>query len=448
MPPRAASNLLLLSSISHIVGKESVRNGFRYVLQLSDGTSARVAASQARIHYPILVETYERAQLPLPPPPAERAERKQEEKEEKEEKQSGREGAAGRGRIDPLLAAAQAQLREQEEVMATLRLQLAARSSPPDCPPPSSVDESASLFARHPPRASDLSGFDGSSGSKLDEWLKKLTLLTRLHGMNSRDTVLYATSRLDGAALEWWLELNSAQQHECGSFETLSAALRLRFQPITSASVARAQLDKLYQNSRHVNQYIADFQRVCAQIGSKLGEENALHAFMRGLHRSIAEPLRVNGVSTVKEAIAAAARIGELMSTSSGAVRDGVANSLHQMQLEESGEELSISTQIERAVLNALQAQQTQHTPTSNTRFSSGPSVHPQRSKLLGGARGRGGARGSTRFGGSVRPPPSVPGVSPDEVRRRWDKQLCLRCSEPGHRVLECGNSISVQSKN
>ena len=92
----------------------------------------------------------------------------------------------------------------------------------------------------------------------------------------------------------------------------LASALRLRFQPITAARTAREQLDKLQQGSRGINDYIAEFQRLRTLLPS-MSEDDALYAFERGLRRELAEKLRVQGVSSVQEAIALAARVGGLL---------------------------------------------------------------------------------------------------------------------------------------
>lgn len=194
-------------------------------------------------------------------------------------------------------------------------------------------------------------------------------------------------------------------------------------------------------------EYIADFQRLSALIGAGLGDDNALHAFMRGLRTDISNQLEVAGIGELPAAIEVAARIGGVMSVSQGigathgAVRTGAVSSVRQMQLTDTGD-ASLDTRIEQVVLNVMHAQRPLNGAMSDSRANTDITTSAR-----GGRGGRGG-RGRGRGGrwGSEHPMPSVPGVSADEVRRRWDARQCLRCGDDGHRVLECGNAISSQS--
>ena len=293
-----------------------------------------------------------------------------------------------------------------------------------------------SRFARKEPRATDLQEYDGASGAKLDDWLKQLAMAARLYHLNAQEAVDFAGSRLRSAALDWWLALSTDELAAIADREALGTALRARFQPVTAARTAREQLDKLQQGSRGVNEYIADFQRLTTQIGmASLGQENALHAFERGLRRELAMELRKQGVTTLQEAIALAARVGGLMQSS--AAQPG-RSSLNQMDID-NGEQPP--KEIWQALLNAMQSRDTSG---MGAKTQTHRGYTQERERNAGGA-GRGGARGGGRGGRfAPRGPPTVPGVPGHVVQRRWDAQQCLRCGEGGHNSHACPNAISA----
>jgi Retrotransposon gag protein len=294
-----------------------------------------------------------------------------------------------------------------------------------------------SRFARKEPRAQDLREYDGASGAKLDEWLQELTLATFLYKLNTLESTSFAVSRLRGAALQWWLALEAAQQDTIqADAKALGTALRERFQPVTASRTAREQLDRLQQGSRDVNEYIADFQRLRTQLPT-MGEEDALYAFERGLRRELAEKLRMQGVQSLREAIAMAARVGGLMQ----AVRPAPvpAASAHQMDTSDSVEE-----RITRSVLNALQAQGSSAPTGFGAKTQTQRGYHQDR---RGPGRGRAGSSAGGRFG-EQRSLPPVPGVSAAVVEQRRAAGQCYRCGSADHTRFECPNATSSHSTN
>ena len=296
-----------------------------------------------------------------------------------------------------------------------------------------SQGEEQSRFARKEPRAQDLREYDGAPGAKLDAWLQELTLATDLYELNEREAVKFAASRLRDAALQWWLALGAEGRAAMRTADALAMGLRERFQPITASRVAREQLDLLQQGGRSVNDYIADFQRISTQIGlASLGEENALHAFERGLRRDLAVELRKQGVQTLKEAIAMAARVGGLMQQQ--AARPAPTASAHQMEVDQ-GNGTALEERVARSVLNALQAQGVgAKTQTQRS--------YQQERRGAGRSAGRGG-NASSRLG-EQRSLPPVPGVPAAVVEQRRAAGQCYRCGSADHTRFECPNATSA----
>ena len=224
---------------------------------------------------------------------------------------------------------------------------------------------------------------------------------------------------------------------------TLTTALRARFQPISAARTAREELDKLAQGSRGVNDYIADFQRLRTQLPG-MAEDDALHAFERGLRRELAVELRKQGVTTVQAAIALVARIGGLLQAGAG-MQPGRSAAAHQMDLDDGGDSTSMEDRIARSVLNALQSQsagssglgaKTQTQPGYEDDRKGGPF------RGRGGAKGGRGGRFGGRGGGGMTY--TIPGVPPALVDQRRAAGQCLRCGSGEHRGMECPNAPSA----
>jgi hypothetical protein len=291
-----------------------------------------------------------------------------------------------------------------------------------------------SRFAKKEPRAQDLREYDGAAGARLDSWLDELALASMLYELNAREAVLFAVSRLRGAALQWWLALGSASQAAVTDSAALAAALRARFQPVTAARTAREQLDKLAQGSRGVNEYIADFQRLHTQLPN-MAAEDALYAFERGLRRELAVELRKQGVTSLQDAIALVARIGGLLQASAP------QNRVNQMDIDDGDGSASRLDRIE-AALNAL-------TSGGGNNAGLGAKTQTQRGyQQERSAGGRGGGRGGRggRFGGRGGAGASftIPGVPAAVVEQRRAAGQCFRCGSADHRSMECPSAPSA----
>lgn len=346
------------------------------------------------------------------------------------------------------MAALEQLVRDQAQQLQQLRA--SPQQSPQQSPRPTpyAAAPQQSRFAHKEPRANDLREYDGASGAKLEEWLQELAKVARLFRLNDTEAVDFGVSRLTGAALQWSLALDASQQATLVNTAALASALRTRFQPLAITVLARDQLDRLQQGARSINDYIAEFQRLRAQLPD-MGEADALHAFGRGLRMDLREKLREHNVTTVQAAIDLAARVGGLRQAA--AASTSRAATAAQMEVDESTNAMGTSLdarmeRLERTMLNALQSGSVLGDNSGVSSFSGlGAKTQTQRGYADGRSnfRGRGGApsRGG-RFGGQ-REPPRVPGVPEDIVRQRIAAQQCVRCGVEGHRSPACPNAIS-----
>jgi hypothetical protein len=326
-------------------------------------------------------------------------------------------------------------VRQQAEAQAHLQAQLAARASSSAASSPqqhtvasaAAAAYAASAPRKKEPRLSDLADYDGAAGEKLDTWLDSLQRCADYYEQSNAEAVRFAVAHLRETAYAWWRTLDSDAQTavHAGGITTFALALRARFQPITTERVARQQLDKLVQGSRHINEYIADFNKLRARIPS-MSEADALYAFERGLRSEVAMELRKQKIATLRAATELAAHIGGVADAPSTPSR------LNQMNLHD-GDGASLDDRITKAVLNAMHA-----------RDGGGPQMQHRGYTQERQRGGRGGARGGRggRLGHGG--PPVVPGVPEHVVRQRLDARQCVRCGEGGHHSPACPNAISA----
>jgi len=328
-----------------------------------------------------------------------------------------------------------AESRQLAELVRQQQQQIAALQAAQHQPPSQSSVVSSSRFAKKEPRASDLREFDGSA-DELDRWVNELGSVIGLFRLTADETVQFAVSRLRDAAWYWWTDLGADGQSMITNADALTSGLRARFQPITTAKVARSQLDQLRQGQRHINEYISEFQRLRARV-PRMTDDEAVHVFERGLRSDIAAELRKSDVGTVAAAIALAARIGGLTPASTPSTsnpHNRPAASANQMY-----DANDMQQMVRTAVLQAMQAQQSSGDIGPSTNVLSG------NSSVNGGGRfQRGGRRGGGGFNNrpTARQLPVVPGVSPEIVQQRWDAKQCLRCGSLEHRAISCPNAI------
>jgi hypothetical protein len=445
------------------VRKAPSGNGQQFEIRWQDQEATTwEAASRIRRQIPLLVQAFE-------------AQQQQQQNASMEEEEESVEGAAmaddkvvvpGRAQEASLAAdgsSMQAQLKAMQRLIREQGQQLQQLRASPSHPPQPSlgpasapiatppVEPQQSRFARKEPRAQDLREYDGAAGAKLDEWLQELARAVRLFQLNDREAVDFGVSRLTAAALQWSLALSAPQQTALVDAAALGAALRARFQPVTAARLAREQLRALRHGSRSINDYIADFQRLHAQLPS-MAEEDALFAFEAGVNRDIAVELRKQRIQTVADAISLAAHIGSVGAAAPTAPAlhgtRGASIAAAQMEIDDDGHRdgVSLDDRIQRAVLNAMQSQAL----CGSSQHGIGTKAHPKRgyNSDRGGARGGRGGRFGNRGGAAADSPrlPKMPGVPEAVVEQRRAAGQCYRCGSAEHTRFECTNASSAST--
>jgi hypothetical protein len=319
-----------------------------------------------------------------------------------------------------------AQMLQMQGALQLLMAQQAAAQ------PPGGVAGPSRTALRLPPPAS----FDGRA-SALDGWLADMKKQFDHHAVTQDgERLRQAPGFLTGAAYDWWERLDVASRPT--TWEAFAAALRKRFQPVTSADTARAKLLALAQGKTTVNEYIASFLRLLMAVPS-MSEDDRLFQFLRGLRPQIAVQLRMQGVSTVDEAINKAARVGSAgelsglssfgASTSAHAAAPMELDAIEELKDDEtsSGSSSSRVARLEENVQEMLAFMREQR--KGNGSASSGPP------SSRGSFAPRGGRSASSHRNRGL---PQIPHLSPLQVKEYMDAGRCFGCGSTEHQSRQC----------
>lgn len=317
-----------------------------------------------------------------------------------------------------------------QQMQQQMQHQAAVASSPGASSIAASSASSAPRFERGP-RISPPQSFDGKS-SALDEWIVELNQQFEWYGTNTEaERIRFATMFLKGAARDWWMHLPSADKNSIVSWTQLTDSLRKRFQPVTTAEMARAKLSSLAQGKSNIHEYVAAFRRLIISLPS-MEEGDKLFAFVRGLKSAIATQIRVQGITTVDSAIELAVRVGSLGEFAAIASAASGSNSSN------SG---SNSAPME---LDAIEGLESESTNDTNGNSNSNSVTRAEFQQLLAAMQDRRAPNKNRRpaggeRGGEVRSPRfQVKGLTPEQVRSHLDANTCFGCGSKDHQSRNC----------
>jgi hypothetical protein len=278
------------------------------------------------------------------------------------------------------------------------------------------------------PRMPAPATFEGRAAA-LDEWIADINQQIAWYAMGEAAAIRFACGFLRGAARDWLAGLGAVPD----TWAQLQGALRARFQPVNSADTARGKLLALSQGKQSVHEYVDAFRRLLIRVPS-MSDDDRLYQFIRGLRSSIGVQLRVQGVATLHDAIAMAARIGGI----SDAQQQGGAASSSSAPMEldalagieglEADTSAAANAPITRAELQQLlNAIREGHRGTSASSCSSSSSSSSNRN-------------GNGRY--VPRGLPTVPHLTSDQVREYMEAGKCFGCGSKDHRGRQCPKRI------
>ena len=326
--------------------------------------------------------------------------------------------------MDPASAAVLQQmelrLQQQAQQMALLQQQMQQ---------PQQQQQQQPLPQRLPPapRLPPPAAFDGKAAS-LDAWVADMVQQFEWYGAHGEaDRMRFATGFIAGSARDWWTATAVASRPT--TWDGFLAALRKRFQPVTTAETARAKLSTLQQGKASIHDYVIAFRQLLVSVPT-MGEDDRLFTFIRGLRPAIATQLRVHGVTTIDAAIDMATRVGSLgelagLTAPRGATpaaspvnaEDMMLDNIEGLDAETRDGPQPASASISQAqfqqLLNAMRTDR-----SADRKYASNP-----KGKDVTSAIGK-------RFK-----------LTPEQVREHFDKNQCFNCDAIGHSSRSCPKS-------
>jgi Retrotransposon gag protein len=295
------------------------------------------------------------------------------------------------------------------------------------------------------PRLPPPAPFDGKSAA-LDEWAVVMQQQFDWYASSEAEKLRMAVAFQKGAALDWWTnQLSPADRSAVATWDQFVAALRKRFQPVTTAELARVKLSRLEQGKASIHEYVAAFRRLIIALPA-MEEGDRLFAFTRGLKPSIATQLRIQGVKRVDEAIEMAVRVGTmgdfaaLASSSSSTRVDAEAMEIDNIEGVEGLE--PASTDGDSAATPASKA-----SPASASGSEAAVTRADLHALIAAMADNRRSRVSKADRQGRRPAQKEGEGLTAEEMREHLDSNRCFYCHKTGHRAVECRRKMREQGK-
>lgn len=210
-------------------------------------------------------------------------------------------------------AAHQHELQRQQQAFFAQMQQLMQQQQQPQQQAAAAALPAAAAAApsRQGPRLAPPSLYDGRANT-LDDWLEEMVRQFEFYATpDGAEQIRIAAAHLGAAARAWWADIAAASRP--ADWAAMKAALRARFQPITTAEAARARLRSLTQGKSSVHDYVSAFRRLMVAVPD-MSDADRLFCFKSGLRPAIATHLTINhaNASTLAAAVDMAVRIGSL----------------------------------------------------------------------------------------------------------------------------------------
>lgn len=314
------------------------------------------------------------------------------------------------------------------------------------------------VASAHRPRIPSPAHFTGETGSAADEWIDSLEKQFAYYGASLQqdvERIRYAVMFFaPGKATTWW---NSSSKElatagtPIATWAEFTAAVRERYQPISSAMIARQSLDTFVQRGS-VQMYTDHFYQ-CMNFITDMGMTDQIHRYTSGLKQEIKSKVIEAKVTSIHDAVneahSAESYLGLSRGNASGAFKGGrfpqrswsatgaSSSSSTAMDIntiggtevhEDDGARNDSSTARERQLQAQVDALTAQH------KFESSIHAMFERNKSSSG-RHQSSASSGTR----------VADVSKEDFNRCRAENRCLQCHEVGHVANGCKKPRSLK---
>jgi hypothetical protein len=268
--------------------------------------------------------------------------------------------------------------------------------------------------------------FEGAT-AKLDEFIADIDQQVAWYGLPAAEITRFAAGFMRGPARDWFNSL--APQPT--DWAALTLALRSRFQPVNSAENARTKLLALTQGKQSVNDYIDAFRRLLVRVPT-MGDDDRFHLFRRGLRSAIALQIDMQGITTLDAAITRAAQIGGRLEGAQAAASSSSSSHHAPMELDNieglehdtddtNTADAPVTQSQLKLLLAAMQDKRRAGASSSSSSNSGGKGNHRQ-----------------ARFAGQPRGLPTIPHLSPEQVKEYMDAGKCFGCGSKDHSSRGC----------
>jgi Retrotransposon gag protein len=273
----------------------------------------------------------------------------------------------------------------------------------------------------------------GGSAS-LDPWLATVRKYAEYYGVaDGEPRVAYAAAHLKEAALQWWQTLAVRPV----TWDALVVALRARFQPVTTAEMARARLRALTQGRGSVQAYVATFNALLALIPD-MDVGSRVFAFVQGLNGPVLAHVDEVEHSSLESAIERAVRFGARQARSAGFSGAGHGAPMELDVLGIEGLEPDNTAGSDSSDRSPGVPHQ-QQPPAPADRPVSYSELHALLAAFTSSGRNSNNNRNRQQQP-RRRGPPVIPHLSEEQVRAYMDAGKCFGCGSTEHRSRQCPN--------
>ena len=277
------------------------------------------------------------------------------------------------------------------------------------------------------------------------------------HYPTDADKITFAVLFLTFKANAWWKASAGARAVDpVDTWDAFKEAIRVRYQPIGSAMIARQSLDTFVQKGT-VQNYTDHFYR-CMVYVKDMGMSDQVHQYTRGLKREIKQKVIESKVTTLHEAVIEAHSAESYLGLAHAGVANSFSGSRYTQRSSYGPSSHSSSAPMDVNFLGAIDGESTDeaaHVEDSGAdtlrrmkqqiaALESQVRMQSSIANMFSGQNSSSSASGgrAPKDGSSAQ---RVSNVSPEDFARCRAENRCLKCHGVGHIARECKGSRSLK---
>lgn len=309
----------------------------------------------------------------------------------------------------------------------------------------------------HRPRIPSPAHFTGETGSAADEWIDSLEKQFAYYGaslQSDSERIKYAVMFFaPGKATTWWNSSNkelAAAGTPISTWAAFTAAVRERYQPISSAMIARQSLDSFVQRGS-VQMYTDHFYQ-CMNFITDMGMTDQIHRYTSGLKQEIKAKVIEAKVTTIHDAVNEAHSAESYLGLSRGTVASSFKGGrFPQRAWNATGASASSSSAMDINLIGGSDVGDEDGAPSSNPSTARERQLQAQIDALTSQQKFASSIHAMferNKTSGRHQPSASssrVADVSKEDFNRCRAENRCLQCHEVGHVANGCTKPRSLK---